>query len=336
MGRVLNRCRGKKNMSVLFCARQTAERGEVGAGVTRLRAAAAAVGRAGVPGGPPGVAAGGGGGGGSLGRHSGGAGGRCPRATPTRPERAPGDPRGGARGTSAVRAPEQGKHCAGTLGPRARAFRRAGPASQTEGRGPAPPPWPGVPCAPEARRRRRSLGPRRPASLAPDWSWARPEGPAGLTASPGGQTEPRKPAGDLPGPPTARVTLPPNHLVGSGLTRVPTGSWASAGRRRVPRALGEPRSRPFERSQRAGAGPGRRRARPGRRGGAGSSPGLGRCPARPPGHPRAMAQWGQGRGIGGGDSLKGQRDGGGGEAQAPAIKGWGRRPAASPQARPGA
>lgn len=137
MGRVLNRCRGKKNMSVLFCARQTAERGEVGAGVTRLRAAAAAVGRAGVPGGPPGVAAGGGGGG--LGRHSGGAGGRCPRATPARPERAPGDPRGGARG---ARSGHPSK-VSTARGPSAleRALSAAlGRRAKTEGRGPAPPP----------------------------------------------------------------------------------------------------------------------------------------------------------------------------------------------------
>lgn len=272
-------------MSVLFCATQTAERWEVGAGVTRLRAAAAAVG----PGSwaAPGRR-------GRRPRHCGGAGGRCPRTTPARPERAPLRPSRRSEG-SAVRAPEQGKHPWGTLSPRPRApagFPPLWAGETTGGRRPAPPPRPGVPRAPGARR--RSLGPRRPATAAPGLGLA--PGPSGAHSGPGRPHGAQESTGDLPRPPMAGVTLPPNHSVGRALP----GSRPGARRRRAGDASRAPSERPPPPPQ---AVPVRRRgpeeARPFSLGGAGSGPDLGRCPARPPGHPRAMAYCGGGQGGGG-------------------------------------
>lgn len=280
------------------------------------------------PGRPPGVAAGGG----RRPRHCGGAGGRCPRTTPARPERVPLRPSRRSEG-SAVRAPEQGKHPRGTLSPRPRApagFPPLWAGETTGGRRPAPPPRPGVPRAPGARR--RSLGPRRPATAAPGLGLA--PGPSGAHSGPGRPDGAQERTGDLPRPPMAGVTLPPNHSVGRALP----GSRPGARRRRAGDASRAPSESPPPPPQ---AVPVRRRgpeeARPFSLGGAGSGPDLGRCPARPPGHPRAMAYCGGGGGgAGGRGAWRGPRDGGVGEAQAPAIKGWGWRPAALPQARPGA
>ncbi|XP_060149484.1 bcl-2-binding component 3, isoforms 3/4-like [Globicephala melas] len=230
------------------------------------------------PGRPPGVAAGGG----RRPRHCGGAGGRCPRTTPARPERAPLRPSRRREG-SAVRAPEQGKHPWGTLSPRPRApagFPPLWAGETTGGRRPAPPPRPGVPRAPGARR--RSLGPRRPATAAPGLGLA--PGPSGAHSGPGRPHGAQESTGDLPRPPMAGVTLPPNHSVGRALP----GSRPGARRRRAGDASRAPSESPPPPPQ---AVPVRRRgpeeARPFSLGGAGSGPDLGRCPARPPGKENA-------------------------------------------------
>ena len=223
------------------------------------------------PGRPPGVAAGGG----WRPRHRGGAGGRCPRTTPARPERAPLRPSRRSEG-SAGRAPEQGKHPWGTLSPRPRAPAGSPPLRADEptgGRRPAPPPRPGVPRAPGARR--RSLGPRRPAAAAPGLGLA--PGPSGAHSGPGRPDGAQESIGDLPRPPMVGVTLPPNHPVGRALP----GSRPGARRRRAGDASRAPSESPPPPPQ---AVPLRRRgpeeARPFRLGGRGLRPGPGSLPCR--------------------------------------------------------
>lgn len=269
-GRVLNRCRGKKNMSVLFCVRQTAERGEVGAGVTRLRAAAAAVGR-GSRAGPresrPAATSACRRRGRPLSSHDPGPSRARPAPTLGAPARAR-----GARGARSGR-PSKVSSARGVWGEPS-SLDSAPPA------GPAPR-WAGEPTGGPSRGPRGDPPPRRPA-----WAWA---------------WEARWSTGDLPGPPSAGVTLPPNHAVGSGLTRVRAGRSAWRSRRRVLGAPPRTPRRPLERSLAVlCAGAGRRGPRPRRRGGVGSGRSPGRCPARPPGHPRAAAL---GVGVGGGKEM---------------------------------
>ena len=226
---------------------------------------------AGVAGGPPGVAAGG-----DISMPAARAAAVLARPRPV--QSAPrSDPRGArarARGQgSAVRAPSKGSSARGGGGEPS-SLDSAPPA------GPAPR-WAGEPTGGPSRGPRGDPPPRRPA-----WAWA---------------WEARWSTGDLPGPPSAGVTLPPNHAVGSGLTRVRAGRSAWRSRRRVLGAPPRTPRRPLERSLAVlCAGAGRRGPRPRRRGGVGSGRSPGRCPARPPGHPRAAAL---GVGVGGGKEM---------------------------------
>lgn len=183
-------------MSVLLCVRTNSRAREVGARVTRLRAAAAAVGR-GSRAAP-----------GRRGRwrhqYSGGAGRHCPRTTPARPELAPLRPSGRPGAGSMRRAPEQGKHRApAPLTPRQGAREaQAGPAA----------PEPRGPRAPGARRPARTPG--SPATAAPGlglglglacWArcaslWAQEDGAASGLARPSRKGA-RERTGDLPRPP---------------------------------------------------------------------------------------------------------------------------------------
>ena len=194
-------------MSVLLCVRINSRAREVGARVTRLRAAAAAVGR-GSRAAP-----------GRRGRwrhqYSGGAGRHCPRTTPARPELAPLRPSGRPGAGSMRRAPEQGKHRApAPLTPRQGAREaQAGPAA----------PEPRGPRAPGARRPARTPG--SPATAAPGlglglglacWArcaslWAQEDGAASGLASPSRKGA-RERTGDLPRPP-AGGSHPPSEPI---------------------------------------------------------------------------------------------------------------------------
>lgn len=240
------------------------------------------------------------------------------------------DPRGGARGArfgrpSKVSTP--GGPSALDRAPRP-AFRRSGLARRREAAG--RPHRPGLVFPARLGPDAGAWGPGDPPPRRPAWAW--PRDPRGLTPGPGGQTEPKRapvicPGRPWRGSPSLRTTPWAGPYQGPGRALGVGGQATRPGR--PPRA---PR-RPLKRSPCAGAG----RRRPGL-----SALGA-RAPARTwvaalPGHPVTRGRWhiAGGGGAGGRGAWRGPRDGGVGEAQAPAIKGWGWRPAALPQARPGA
>lgn len=130
--------------------------------------------------------------------------------------------------------------------------------------------------------------------------------PLGLAGPP---WSPQESTGDLPRRPVAGMCLPPNQLVGSGLTKVLAGRWALAGQAARPGPSGSPQLP-------SGSAP-RARARPCDPWGQASAErgGAWMLPRAPPGHPRtAMAHWGvlgaHGKGVVGearARAIKGQR-----------------------------
>lgn len=149
-------------------------------------------------------------------QHSGGAGGRCPRATPARPERAPA-PTLGARRAQPPRASKVSvARGAGTgsLGARRPLDRAHGPVLRRADRRPTGRPESGPDALARCPRRAQSPGGKhRPG---PGTGWASPraqEDGARLRAvsprSGGGSGGPRVPARA----PWRRVTLPPSHSV---------------------------------------------------------------------------------------------------------------------------
>lgn len=175
-------------------------------------------------------------------------------------------------------------------------------------RAPGPDAGAGTPGAPP--RRAPALGLAWPAGRTPARGTEPHSGPPRLP-----RERARQGAGDLPGPPVAGVILPRTPRWAAVLPECGPGARRRAGRAARPGLIGPPPPR-APRAQAQTRGPGAARPSP--------AWGRGRWPGCPPGHPRAMAQWG----------VEGQRDGGVGEAQAPTIKGWGWGPAALPMARP--
>ena len=201
------------------------------------------------------------------------------------------DPRGGARGARVGRPSKvstPGGPSALDRAPRP-ALRRSGLTSRREAAG--RPHRPGLVFPARLGPDAGAWAPGDPPPRRPAWAW--PRGPRGLTPGPGGQTEPRRASVTCPGrpwwgSPSLRTTPWAGPYQGPGRALGVGGQATRPGR--PPRA---PR-RPLKRSPCAGAG----RRRPGLSGlgGAGSGPDLGRCPAGPPGHPRAMAYCGGGAG----------------------------------------
>lgn len=267
-------------MSVLLCVRTNGLAREVGDGVTRF--GLQLLPRGGGPGQPPGARAAAAAA--SAFRRAARVPGVLARPGPF-PERAP------RRAREWVPAPQPGKPLgsgAQATPPRSTRARASSPralgrprcARARPTRAPRPHAPVGTPGSPATAVPGRGLAWAGFASLGAQEDGA----PLGLAGPP---WSPQESTGDLPRRPVAGMSLPPNQLVGSGLTKVLAGRWALAGQAARPGPSGSPQLPP-------GSAP-RARARPCDPWGQASAQrgGAWMLPRAPRGHPRtAMAHWG--------------------------------------------